>query len=253
MAPFSDELIAFGRESGQGGVDQHIVGVPVPIGFPAEHLHSCFPFGSIQRGLADDHRKLDAVFAVDAGQDVLDFLAQFQITDEGFAVEDRLHHPQSEGAQQPQLDARGRLARPLRLARSEPVNEIAVPPRLVHPQQVHPVGAVKVEVRDAVFFPEPREDRLVIRQQALPVLGLQRGAQTLITENDLLQGSQGIGLFRHRFSQSVRNVLQKMPVELIQLALVEDQQNSDETDDHQQQHARQRDQQTALDGSGRQR
>ena len=87
------------------GVDHHAPGQAVPVGLPPEQAHAGFPAPPAQKILADDHGQLDAGPGFQGPQHILDLLAQLHIADEPAAFENRLYHPQGEGAHRPQIDA----------------------------------------------------------------------------------------------------------------------------------------------------
>ena len=203
MPRLIDEAVAFGREPGQGGIDQHFVWEPVPVGLPAQHLHARFPRGSIQHVFFDGHCQFETVFLDNIFQNILDLLAQLEVADEGVAIKDRPHHAQGERAQRPQLDTRHQLLGALCLERGETVDQIAGLARLMHPQQVHAVGTLEVEVRDAILGPESIEEGLILRQKPVSVPRLERIDQRCLADQAIFKGGQHLGVVEEKFLQIV--------------------------------------------------
>ena len=147
------------RDFSHGAAGKDELVCPIPIPASSHHPQTFFPLATFKPGLVDGEEELAVENLFQVFRDVLDFLAEFDITDQLAIDSPGMHHTQRECTEGAKFDSVGRFVLLGSLAQRETFDEVSVAWRIVDTQETHPIQAEEIEMCNPVLGTYFLEDR----------------------------------------------------------------------------------------------
>ena len=168
-------------------------------------------------------------------QDILDSLAEFQVSDESAALTDRHYGSQGEGAQLAEFYPGGRLSGKLGLTRGKAVDTVAVVSRPVNAQHADSARIQEGEVSDAVLALQFVEQRRRGVQEMRAAQGFERLLEGRVPDERPFDGGQRPSLLGQQPGEIAHRLFHDLPAVLVQsLSLLNHEHRAEAADEYKQ-------------------